>query len=195
MDYSMNSVANKMILVIVYLSCFIAAGSYFIFAFLAGEAPQPILASIMGVKTSSQIMDMIPFAMGVFCAMGLNVAKVLLMQRTVTIAVTRQEYAAKMYLKGQYFLRLILTAVVLCVVGWLHAYEVNEAGNPLYINFMGVFWGIFTFPISTYSMRFFFRNQLKDNPELWIPVAPDDNVQDAIDKLKLLVKKIQMFLI
>jgi hypothetical protein len=137
----------------------------------------------MGVNKNSQALDTIPFAIGVSLVAVLNVVKVLLMKRAVNIAVTRDEYSAKMYLKGQYFLRLVITATVLCIAGWLHANAHNEAGNPQYVNFMGAFFGIFTFPVSTYSMRFFFRNELKDNPELWVKAAPDNATQDAIDKL------------
>ncbi|MCL2456033.1 MAG: hypothetical protein FWD19_00615 [Defluviitaleaceae bacterium] len=180
----MNAVANKMILVIVCLSVLIAAASFFVFASLAENENITILATIMGVNENSQTADTIPFAIGVSFAAALNVAKVLLMKRAVNNAVTRDELSAKMYLKGQYFLRLVITAVVLFVVGWLHANACNEAGNPQYVNFMGAFFGIFTFPVSTYSMRFFFRHELKDNPELWVKPAPDDTVQDAIDKLK-----------
>jgi hypothetical protein len=179
----MNAVANKMIFVIVCLSVLIAAGSLLIFVTLAGNDGSVVFSSIMGVSTDSRVSDTIPFAVGTALAAGLNVTKVLLMKRAVNAAVTRDEHSANMYLKGQYFLRLIITAFVLFLAGWFHA-NVRDpvTGNPQYINFMGAFFGIFTFPVSTYSMRFFFRNELKDNPELYTTVT-ENTVQDAIDKL------------
>jgi hypothetical protein len=48
---------------------------------------------------------------------------------------------------------------------------------------MGAFFGIFTFPISSYSMRFFFRNALKDNPELFVKTE-ETAAQNAVNDLK-----------
>jgi len=187
MEYSMNAVANKMILVIVCLSVLIAAGSYFIFASLAGNESVTVLATIMGLRTASQVSDTIPFAAGVAFAMGLNIAKVLLIKRAVNNALTRDEFAAKMYLKAQYLLRLVLTGAVLLAAGLLHinafsSLENPQSVNPVYVNLMGTFFGIFTFPVSTYLMRFFFRNALNETPE-FLAATPENTMQDAIDKL------------
>jgi hypothetical protein len=184
----MEAVANKMILVIAALSASLAAGSYLIFVSMAGNADAVLAATLMGVSASDvRAAYAVPFAMGVAFSMGINIAKVILMKRAVNNALTREAEAAKFYLKGQYFLRLVITAVVLCIAGWLHANAQNDSGSPLYVNFMGAFYGIFTFPVATYSMRFFFRAALQDNPSEFVEHSKDSGqsiVQDAIDKLK-----------
>jgi hypothetical protein len=90
------------------------------------------------------------------------------MKRAVTNAVERDANAAKLYLKGQYFIRLMLMVAVFLAAGLLHANAVNDAGNPQYVNMMGAFFGIFTFPIASYAMRYFLRDVLVDNPEKFI---------------------------
>jgi hypothetical protein len=186
MEYSMDAVANKMILVIAALSALIAVGGYVAFVSMAGNADARIVSAFMGVNLGrAEASDAIPFAAGVVAAMGLNIAKVILMKRAVSNAVKREAVAAKLYLQGQYFLRLVLTVVVFVAVGFVHNMP-NDAGNPQYINFMGTAFGIFTFPVATYSMRFFLRYELKDgNPELL--ERGDDSagstVQDAIKEL------------
>ncbi|MDR0273441.1 MAG: hypothetical protein LBI27_09020 [Clostridiales bacterium] len=187
MEYSMNAVANKMIMVIAALSVLLAIVGFVFFLTMAGTESSLVLGTIMGVNIQTAgIYDAIPFAVGVSVATSINIAKVLLLKRSVNNAVDRNATESKMYLKGQYFLRLMITAVLLLLAGWLHANMRNDAGNPQYVNFMGAFFGIFTFPISVYSMRFFFRNELKDNPEFFEKSKETINstVNDAIEDLK-----------
>ncbi|MCL2198125.1 MAG: hypothetical protein FWB80_04300 [Defluviitaleaceae bacterium] len=183
MEYTMEAVAGKMITVIVVLSAIIAGISYFLFMSISADTM--MMATILGVNTGATAADAIPFIVGILLAMGVNIAKVILMKRAVTNAIKREEGAASMYLKGQYFMRLIITAVVLLIAGYLHSNALTVENNPLYVNFMGAFFGIFTFPVATHSMRFFLRDALKDDDG--ILNAPkssaNDIVQDAIDKL------------
>jgi len=165
MDYSMDAVANKVIMVIAGLSFLIAVGGY-IFYMMRADAAYAF-----------------PFAAGVAMAMGVNIAKVLLMKNAVNNAVKREAVAAKLYLQGQYFLRLTITGVVLFIAGWLHANMVTDAGRPQYVNFMGAFFGIFTFPIAMYSMRFFLRDELKDAEILPSSDTGSSSIQDAINEL------------
>jgi len=187
----MNAVANKMILVIVSLSALIAMGSFFLFSSLAKHDEVTPFATCLGTfMEPTKPRDAIPFAVGVSFAMFLNISKVLLMKRMVNNALTRDENDAKMYMKGQYFLRLVLTAIILIIVGTLHSNDIDAGVNPQYVNFMGTFYGIFTFPVSVYSMRIFFRKALTDNPDLYVKCEESGNgVQDAIDKLNSLVDK------
>ncbi|MCL1883167.1 MAG: hypothetical protein FWF81_05365 [Defluviitaleaceae bacterium] len=187
MEYSMEAVANKMIVVIVALSAVLSFVGFLLFSAMAGNADAVLFATLMGVSASGlQTTDAIPFAVGIAFAMLINIIKVVLMKRAVGNAVNREAETAKYYLKGQYFIRLVITGVILLVAGWLHANMQNEAGSPLYVNFMGAFYGIFAFPVAIYSMRFFFRNALKDNPSEFIDYSGEsaNEVQDAINKLK-----------
>lgn len=181
----MDAVANKMIVVIIALSVLMAACGFIIFASLsANDDASVVFGMLMGVNAATtETADGIPFAFGIGAVMCLNIVKVVLMKRAVNNAVKRDSVQAKLYLQGQYFMRLMLTAVVLFTAGWLHTVT-NGAGNPLYVNFMGTFFGIFTFPLAMYSMRFFLRHELKDNE------FPEDSgkdksaVESAIDELK-----------
>ena len=166
MEYSMDAVADKVVQVILCLSVLIAVAG-FVFYFWRGGA----------------INDGAPFAIGVAAAASLNTAKVLLLKRAVNNALTREPGMAQFYLQGQYFLRLMLTLAVLIVAGWLH-----NTYDAQYINVFGTVFGIFTLPIANYSMRYFFREHLRDNPAGYT-TAPGvakitSPTQDAINKLK-----------
>jgi len=183
----MDAVANKLIMVIVALSAVMTLCGLAVHMYISGSPePSVALAVMMGVNNAegASVADAIPFGMGVGAVMFLNIAKVLLMKRAVSNAVQRDAVSAKLYLQGQYFTRLVLTAAVLFLVGWLHNTQTNEAGNPQYINFFGAFFGIFTFPLAMYSMRFFMREALEDSP---LPQSSEKSTksvtQSAIDEL------------
>ncbi|MCL1864100.1 MAG: hypothetical protein FWF78_11095 [Defluviitaleaceae bacterium] len=182
MEYSMDAVAGKMIIVIVVLSAIIAAVSYFLFASISGETT--LMATVLGVNGRATTADTIPFSVGVLFALTVNVIKIVLMKRAVINSLKREERSAAMYLKGQYLLRLAVAGVVLFLAGYFHANVQNEAGNPMYVNFMGAFFGIFAFPVAAHSMRFFLRDALKDNDEILVAsTKSSDAVKDAIDEL------------
>ena len=132
MEYSMKAVSQKMILVIVILTVLIAIGGG-VFYFV-----------------NDNFLGIIPFAAGAALAMLANIAKVLLLKRTVEIAVDKEEASAKLYMQGQYFIRLLLTAGV-----FLLAVFIPDS----IVNFMGTVIAIFTLPIATYSVKFFLKDQ------------------------------------
>jgi ABC-type multidrug transport system fused ATPase/permease subunit len=179
MEFSVDAVANKMIIAVVALSALMSAIGFVIFANLSGnEDPSALFGIIMGVDARTVLpADGIPFATGIGMVMCLNIAKVLLMKRAVNNAVNRDVGNAKLYMQGQYFLRLVLTATVLFVAGYLHSSVTNDVGNPQYVNFMGSFFGIFSFRLATYSMRFFLRHELEDNP---LPTDSKSTTKNAI---------------
>jgi len=180
MEYSIDIVANKMVLVISGLSVIIALIGYFILASMAGNADASLLArTLMGVNLRQEVRaaDAIPFAVGVGMAMGLNIAKVILLKRAVNNSLKREANEAKFYLKGQYFLRLVLTIAVFVIVGLFHS------SDPQHINAMGTVYAIFTFPIAVYSMRFFMRDALKDEI-LEGKIDSGNAVKSAIEELK-----------
>jgi hypothetical protein len=111
------------------------------------------------------------------------------MKKAVNNSLLREAAAAKMYLKMQYFLRLVLTGIVFLVLGLLHFYAKNEAGNPQYVNLMGTVYGIFTFPLSVHSLRYIFKDALTDNPELLQKTKETNTVQNAINDLNAIGKE------
>jgi len=156
MEYSVDAAANKMILVIVCLSTIIAAGSFVFFR---------------------NIEETIPFAIGVAMACGLNVAKVVLLKRSVLNATTKEANAAQLHLQSTYFLRLLLTVAVLLTAGLLHA-------NGGYVNLIGTALGLLVFHVASYSMRYFLREHLVDGVIVSSAEAGGvSSAQDAIDKI------------
>jgi len=186
MDFSVDAVAGKMVAVIIAISAIMMVSGFIIFASLAGnDDASVLLGMILGVIASTvEVADGIPFAVGIFAVMCLNIAKVLLMKRAVNNSLERETGQAKLYLQGQYFTRLVLTAAVLFVAGWLHSERLNDAGNPQYVNFMGAFFGIFSFPLAIYSMRFFLRKELKENALPESSGKGKSVVASAIEELK-----------
>lgn len=132
MEYSMEAVSKRMILVIVILSIFIAIGGG-IFFFV-----------------NDNLQGIMPFAMGVLIAMVVNIIKVLWLKRTVERAVTMEESKAKLHLQVQYFIRLMLTAGAFL----LAAFPLSNI-----VDLIGVFIAIFTLPIATYSVKLFLKDQ------------------------------------
>ncbi|MCL2047945.1 MAG: hypothetical protein FWG87_04380 [Defluviitaleaceae bacterium] len=166
MDFSMSAVAKKQIIVIIAASAVFSLCGYLLFSAFAGDTQSALFSSLMGVNSHANAADTLPFTIGIFIAMLLNIIKVLMLKRMVANAVERDEQSAKNYLKVQSLSRFTITAVVLVITAWLHSSVTNEAGNPLVVNFMGVFFGIFTLPIAAHSMRFFLRGHLKEKQEI-----------------------------
>ncbi|MCL2386096.1 MAG: hypothetical protein FWC89_00965 [Defluviitaleaceae bacterium] len=178
MDYSMDAIASKLVMVIAGLSVLVAVIAYALIASVSGDTEMSLLAIILAVNIDNTTnANAIPFFLGIAMAMSVNIAKVFLMKRAVSNAVKREAVAAKLYLQGQYFLRLIITGIVLLVAGLLH---------PNTVNFMGTFFGILTFPVAMYSMRFFIRDDVKDNHSEILEASKDssnNSVQDVINEL------------
>ena len=85
----------------------------------------------------------LPFAFGVLLGGGVNLVKIILLNRIVerTIAMDVSVTVRSFY--GQYFLRFFLTIGVFVV-----------ATQVPVISFWGVAAGVITFPLSAYSMSF-----------------------------------------
>ena len=159
MEYSIDAVAGKVIQVIVVLSILIAFGGAVYF------------------RTTQEAL---PFAAGVAMAMGVNIAKVLLLKKANADSLKKDPASAKFHLQYTYFFRLVLTAAALGVAAFFH---------PNYVNLFGVVFGIFTLHISFYSMRYFFRHALEDE----IMTASADRslspTQDAIQEINAIVSE------
>ena len=151
MEFTIDSVANKMILVIIVLSALVAAGGAVFF--LSYEA--------------------IPFAIGVAMAMGVNIAKVILLKQAIKKTVDiESSKSAKIFFQIRYFLRFALTVAVLFAAAIIPDNIVNLWGAVI---------GIFMHPLSVYAMRFFVP------ADTVMPIAPAENsdpVQDSINKLE-----------
>lgn len=161
MEYSIETVSQRMILVIVGLSAIIVLGGV---VFYSGSGFSAVF----------------PFAVGVVMAMAVNVIKVLWLKKTVESAVDMEAGAARFHLQKQYFVRLVLTAGVFLVAVYAPDHIVN---------FMGTVFGIFTLPIATRSMQFFLRGHPDtiSNPLATMPANSVKSAKDAIDKINSIV--------
>lgn len=162
MEYSMDAVANRMITIIIGLSILIALAGWTYF------------------HLNSNPLAAIPFAVGVAMAMCVNIIKVFWLKKMVNVSVSLDAGAASLHMKTQYFKRLILTAGVFLVAA---------LAPDNIVNLIGVVCGIFTLTIATYSIQFFFKNQLVDmvvNPASALNAS---STQDAVDEINSIVEK------
>ena len=104
-----------------------------------------ILASVIYYRS----FEFLAFALGAFLTCGLNVVKIIMLERTVDKAIEMEAAHAKNYITAQYLFRLAITAVVL----------VAAALAP-FINIWGAAAGILTYQPAVYSVkRFFCRDE------------------------------------
>jgi len=93
----------------------------------------------------------LPFAGGALLGTALNVAKVILLDRTVKKLAGMEAANAGNFARGASLLRFLLTALVLAVPAFA-----NRWGLPI-----GVFWGaaacVLTYQLAVYSMRLFMK--------------------------------------
>jgi len=106
MEYSIEAVAKRMIIVIVCVSAVIALSGYVFY----------------------RSTEALPFAIGVSMAMCVNIIKVLWLKKTVTAAVDMQSKSATKHVQTQFFLRVVLTSGVFLIAGLLHDSYVNLLG-------------------------------------------------------------------
>jgi len=161
-EFTIDAMANKMILLIVCLSLLFMAGGVLFFHF----------------STTSYINEAVPFGVGVAMAMSLNVAKVIWLKKTInrTVDISTPKAAGRFY-QFQYLLRLALTAIVLLIAA---------VAPDNIVNLLGVIIGIFTFPITMRLMQFFIP------PDTIIPLeapVPSSPVQDAIGKIEAITNE------
>jgi len=160
MEFSVEAVSKRMILVIIFLSGLIALGGLVFYGFPAG------------------ISEGIPFVISVALAMALNIVKVILLRRAVNAAVDMEVLAAKRHMQAQASLRMLLTLTVFVVVGLRHGRELNLFGLSI---------GIFSFPIAAHLLRFFLRDQ--EHKEMHKEISAKStasNATSAIDKINAL---------
>ena len=159
MEYSIDTVAGKVIQVIVVLSILIAVG---------------------GAVYFRTVEDAIPFAAGVAMAMAVNITKVLLLKKANASSLTKDPVSAKFHLQYTYFLRLILTAAVLVAAALI---------PDNIVNLFGAVFGIFTLHVSFYSMRYFFRHALADEIITASADRSLSPTQDAIQEINAIVSE------
>jgi len=160
MEFSVNAVANKMILVIILVSVAIALGGLVFY----------------------RSTETIPFVIGVAMGSGVNVIKVLWLKRTVNKAVTMEATAATNHLKMQYFMRLMLTLAVLLIGGFLHG------GG--YVNLIGIGIALLaTLPVASYAMQYFIPKDEHTEAITSAATAKSSPTQDAIDEINKVAAK------
>jgi len=159
MEFTIDAMANKMILIIVCLSALVVAGG----------------AVFFYVSTAFYTNEAVPFGVGVLAAMGLNITKVIWLKSTINTTVDMNTpKAARYFYQFQYFLRLLLTAAVLLAAALL---------PDNVINLIGVVAGILTFPVTMRLMQFFIP------PDMAIPLETprsSNPIQDAITEMEKL---------
>ena len=160
MEYSIDAVSKRMILVIAILSVLIAVGGG-IFHF-----------------THSDIHEIVPFALGVAIAMCVNIIKVLWLKRTVENSVNMEARSAQLHLQGQYFIRLVLTGGALLAVVFIP----DEI-----VSLWGAIFGIFTLPIASYSIQFFLKGQMSDIITNPVGAVSVNSANDAINEINAIV--------
>jgi len=88
-----------------------------------------------------------PFALGLLLGGGLNVLKVVLLDRSIAKAEAIGEHAVARQFQVQYLLRFFLTAAAFLIAVFVP-----------FIDLWGVGAAIITMPIAAYSMRIFAKN-------------------------------------
>ena len=83
-----------------------------------------------------------PFAIGVVLTAGLNVVKVIMLERTVSGVTTKDAADVKRYVRFQYLLRYLLTGITLAF-----------AALAPFVNLWGAIAGIFTLQIAAFAMK------------------------------------------
>ena len=156
MEFTIDAVANKMILCIVGLSILVAIGGFVFF----------------GLTQASY--ESIPFAVGVAMAMGLNILKVYWLKSSINRSVEIETpRSAGLFFQGQYFLRLLLTVGVLLAAAHL---------PDNIVNLIGAIVGMLTFPIAMRLMQLFVPKDV-EIPRV-NPLSPSGSVQDSINELE-----------
>jgi len=111
MDFSVGTVAKRVMIIIVVLSGLI----------------------IVGGAVYYRSAEVLPFAIGVVAAMAINIIKVLWLKRAVTNAVNMETTAGKQHMQMNSFGRMILTLAVLFVAGYFHGRGINLFGAAISI--------------------------------------------------------------
>jgi hypothetical protein len=108
-------------------------------------------AIVVYVREMGFVSHFLPFAGGAVLGAGINVMKVFLLDRAVNKAVGIEEgKSGAVYMRLQYFVRFILTGVVL--VG---AVLIST------VLFWGAAAGVLTNQLAAYSMKFFYGREVK----------------------------------
>jgi len=162
MEFTMDAMANKMILLIICLSALVMVGSAVFFHF----------------HPSFYINGAVPFAVGVAMATVVNIVKVIWLKKTITKTVDMETAkAAKLFFQLQYFLRIVFTGLVLLIAA---------LAPDNIVNLLGVIIGIFTYPVAMHLIRFF----IPKDAEIISPTPMNTGfVQDSIDEIEAIGKE------
>ncbi|MCL2285829.1 MAG: hypothetical protein FWC32_05620 [Firmicutes bacterium] len=131
MEFTIDAVANKMILIIIGLSVLVMVGGVIFFQ----------------LHPAFYFNGAFPFAVGAAMAMGVNIVKVIWLKKTInkTVDIDAPQHA-KLFFSLQYFFRIIFTGVVLLIAA---------LAPDNIVNLLGVIIGILTFPVAMRLMQFF----------------------------------------
>lgn len=153
MELSLDAISDRLIIVITGLSVLITLGGVAFF------------------RSSSAI----PFATAVALTAVVNIAKVLLLKRTVSAAANMEAFAAKRHIQLHSFLRMVISLAILFGAAFLFSEHVN---------ILGIILGILTFPVAFHSMRFFVKDT---HPEIIAISVKANPAQDAVNDINATV--------
>jgi len=125
MEFTIDAVANKMIMVLLGLAVLVALGGLAFF----------------------RSYEAIPFAIGAGMAAFTNVVRVVWLKKTINKSVEMETpKGAKYFFQIHYFLRIVFTGVMLLIAA---------LAPDNIVNLLGVIIGILTFPVAMRLMQLF----------------------------------------
>jgi len=130
----LSPASSKMIMVICIAALVFVAG---------GAVAFVVFDTLASLESLPFALKSLPFALGVLLTSGLNIFKVVLLEKTVRKTVEMDDpNTGKNYVRFQYLIRYFLTAAILLV-----------AGLTPFISVWGALCGIFTMQISIIAVR------------------------------------------
>ncbi|MCL1848229.1 MAG: hypothetical protein FWF83_00935 [Clostridiales bacterium] len=117
---------------------------------------------ILGGVIYNPSLTVLPFVLGVSLTGGLNLLRVKLLDSALGKAVAMDQGLALHYLQIQYFLRFILTGVVLFA-----------AALTPFISIWGAAFGVLIWPVAAYALKLFVKDADEDNSSAFGAGYPD----------------------
>jgi len=145
----LSNISNRMIIAICVLAIVAVAGSIVFYS-----------------VSDNYIIDFIPFAAGAALGAALNILKVIMIRRIVNKVTNVEKPVSPLYIQGQFFLRFILTIVVLALAIFFD-----------FINLIGVVAGLLTMPIAGYAMSFLGGKETTPQH-----IASEDVIDEKVDE-------------
>jgi len=135
-----------------------------------------LVFSAVGCAIFLRGADILAFSLGVFMMAFGNILKLVMLERSILIAVSMDEKSGANYMRAQYFLRFGLIAVILVAAAKMPFLGIAR-GVP--ITLWGAGAGIFTLPIAANIARLFVKDDESAAPGK--PENADTNIDINTD--------------